>query len=211
LGRPRGSRNQGYEDRRTELTGRVVPRLLQPDGARVSMRELATAASVSVPTLRHYFGNRDGLLAAAMVQMGHLGANHLQRTALSEVDQPLGPSLLWWANEFTLGWTHGVGQLITMGLVTGAQNAEVGPAYINEILEPTLQAVEARLAVHRGRGELKPEVSLRHGALVLVCPILMGLIHQGPLGGSECRPLALTPFLEEHVQTFVAGWGLPGA
>ena len=145
MGRPRGSRNQGYEDRRTELTGRVVPRLLQPDGARVSMRELATAADVSVPTLRHYFGNRDGLLAAAMVQMGRLGAEHLQRTALEEVDQPLGPSLLWWANEFTLGWTHGVGQLITMGLVTGAQNAEVGPAYVNEILEPTLQAVEARL------------------------------------------------------------------
>lgn len=211
MGRPRGSRNEGYEDRRLELTGRVIPRLLQPDGARVSMRELAAAADVSVPTLRHYFGNRDGLLAAAMVQMGQLGTEHLRRTALEQVDQPLEASLLWWVREFKTGWDRGVGQLVTMGLVTGAQNAEVGPAYVNEILEPTLQAVEARLAAHLERGELKREVHLRHGALVLVCPILLGLIHQGPLGGSDCRPLDLEPFLIEHVKTFVAGWGLPGA
>ena len=40
--------------------------LAEPDGTRASFRELAAAAGVGVATLKHYFGSREGLVAAVL-------------------------------------------------------------------------------------------------------------------------------------------------
>ena len=48
------ARNADYDSKRRQLLGRIAVRFKQPD--RPSLRELAVAADVSVPTLRHYFG-----------------------------------------------------------------------------------------------------------------------------------------------------------
>ena len=46
-------------------------------GPTASMRELAGAANVSVPTLRHYFGDRDGVVVAAMGEWFRRGEPYL--------------------------------------------------------------------------------------------------------------------------------------
>jgi AcrR family transcriptional regulator len=179
---------------------------MAPDGAGVSLRELAGAAGVSVPTLRHYFGDRDGVVRAALTRMAELGAAHVSRARVEATDQALGPSLRWLLGEVVLGWGYGVGAMWSSGLQESLGHGTLGPAFVDDLLEPTLQATEARLAVHQARGELDAEADVRHAALQLVCPVLMGLLHQDPLGGAACRPLDVDAFLDDHVARFVRAW-----
>ena len=88
------------------------------------------------------------------------------------------------------------------------RDATLGPAYINEILEPTLKAVEARLARHRAEGELR-SCDLRHAALALIAPPLLALLHQGELFGSLCRPLDINAFLKDHLDGFLRAYSAP--
>jgi len=207
LGRPTGSRNSTYDDKRRSLARAVLPSLLTEDGHRVSMRELAATANVSVPTLRHYFGDRDGVVAAALLSMKEIGEVHLQRAANTKLDLPLEASLLWVLSEFATGWMHGVGQLVTAGILIGANSDTLGPAFVDATLEPTLQSFERRLAAHQERGQLAPDACPRAASLALVCPVILGLLHQVQLRGSTCRALDLDAFLKEHVHRFVRGWG----
>ena len=206
MGRPRGSRNADYAGKRASLAMKLVPRLLAPDGVDASMRELARSAEVSVPTLRHYFSDRDGVISACLEVMQQLGAVHLDRAAEERIDDDLYTSCLWVLQEFAVGWQNGIGQMVTVGLVAGVGSKQIGAAYVSTILEPTLQSVERRLAHHRDRGELTGDVDLRYASLALMCPVILGLMHQGPLSGRDLRPLDVDGFLENHVAHFVRGW-----
>ena len=64
MGRRAGSHNADFEATRVGLLIRVGARLLAPDGASASLQKLATAAGVGVTTLKHYFPDRDALIAA---------------------------------------------------------------------------------------------------------------------------------------------------
>lgn len=206
MGRPKGSRNADYQAKREALAMQLIPRLLQPDGIDASMREFARCADVSVPTLRHYFDDRDGLVSACLEVMQGMGAPHLVRAADDGLDGGLHASLMWVLREFVEGWRNGIGQMVTVGLVAGVGNTTIGPTYVSTILEPTLQSLERRLAHHAQRGELQANADLRHASLTLMCPVILGLMHQGPLSGSTLRPLDVEAFLEDHVARFVRGW-----
>ena len=65
MARPRGTRSEDYEAKRAALIAKLRDRLRAP-GPRPSLRELSVAAEVSQPTLRHYFGDREGLVRAVM-------------------------------------------------------------------------------------------------------------------------------------------------
>lgn len=52
---------------------------------RPSFRDIAAATGVSVPTLRHYFGDRESLLSAHLEAFGLKGAPYLERLADSEL------------------------------------------------------------------------------------------------------------------------------
>ncbi len=210
MGRPTGSRNPGYEERRTEIALRIAERITAPDGAQASFRDLASAAGVSLSTLRHYFGDRDGAVAAAMSEMRRQGEAWMQVARTVQVDLPLAASVRWYLDVFVRGWEQGVGAMLSQGLVAGVGHPSLGPSMVDELLEPTLQATEARLAHHQQRGELDSQADLRHAALELVTPVLMGLLHQGPLGGARCRPLDVPAFLDDHVRRFVRAWGSSG-
>ncbi|MCB9689180.1 MAG: TetR/AcrR family transcriptional regulator [Alphaproteobacteria bacterium] len=203
--RPKGRRNHRFEERRREIAGRIGQRLIAPDGARASLRELAAAAGVSLPTLRHYFGDRDGVLAAAVEELGRTGAFWLQATRSVNTELALGPSMRWLLDMFAIGWERGVGTMMSSGLAAGLESDVVGPAVVDALLEPMLQATETRLAEHAARGEVQGD--LRHAALALVCPALLALMHQHGLRGASCRPLDLARFLDEHTERFVLGWG----
>ena len=82
----------------------------------------------------------------------------------------------------------------------------IGPSYVDHLLEPLLQAVEARLEQHQQWGELGDH-DLRFAALSLVSPVVLALLHQDGLGGQGCRPLDVEAFVVAQVNGFVRAYG----
>ncbi len=206
MGRPLGRRNPGYESRRRAIAQRVLQRLARPEGAKASLRELAQAAGVSVSTLRHYFGDRQGALQAAIDEVGALGEPWQRVAATDRLDQPVGESLAWFLRLFVTGWQNGVGAMMGESMSAGTGDEVLGRATVDRVFEPTLQAIEARLAHHQRAGEIRSDADLRHAALSLFGPVFAALLHQDTLSGEQCRALDVLAFVDEHVERFVGGW-----
>ncbi len=209
MGRPKGSRNEGYEEERARLERALLERLTEADGPNVSFREMARACDVTPPTLRHYFGGREGAIRAAIERAQRDGTEHLRATASSEmgpVDEAL-PALL---RILLVAWRQfGVGDIMRFGLEVGLGDDELGPVYVENLLEPVLQSFEERLAMHIKRGDLRPSLDARYGALSLISPIVMGLLHQRELGGDQCRPLDIEQLVDTHCDAFIKTWAMP--
>lgn len=209
-GRPRGALDPGHAARRRELAAAALAAVVE-GGARTSLHDLARASEVSIPTLRHYFGDRSGVIAAALTGARSQAEVHLQRLADPGA---LGPaaSLAGVAAELILAWLRfGVGRLFSAGLCVGIFDEAAGPGYLGGILEPTLQAFEARLRVHAGRGELDlataDDEAIRAAGLAFLAPLILALLHQEGLGGRRCRPLDLDRFAAAHVDRFLRAYG----
>ncbi|MBY0299605.1 MAG: TetR/AcrR family transcriptional regulator [Methylobacterium sp.] len=203
--RSRGARNRDYEEQRLALAGRLRERLGNAGGAQPSLAELAKAAGVSVATLRHYFGDRDGLVAAVLELHGAQGTGHL-----AVVRQPSGPfaaSVGDAAAYLALGLSQPVvRELHALGLSEGLGHPRSGPAYLAHTLEPLVQALEDRFRAHIAAGEMR-EADPRAAALALAAPLLLAHLHQDRLGGTAVRPLDLDRFRAEHVEAFVRAYG----
>jgi AcrR family transcriptional regulator len=156
-------------------------------------------------TLRHYFGDREGVLTALMAFSGEEGKFYLDQVRPDP--EGLLPGLRRLLGWLAAGWTpDGLGGLHAASLAEGMGDAKVGPAYVERVLEPTLQAYERVLAAQT---TLSPE-QRRVAVLGLLSPILLALLHQHELGGARCRPLDWPAFVEEHLAAWARGWGLDG-
>jgi AcrR family transcriptional regulator len=204
MGRAAGSRNSDFEASREALLAKLSLQALKPHGARLSFRELAAGAGVSPPTVRHYFGDRAQVLRDVLAHLNKQGQVYLDAAANHPIAN-LRESLKWLLDSIVLGWQFRVGAVHQLGLTAGLGDAALGPAYINEILEPTLQAAEVRLKRHIARGQLE-KCDVRHAALELLAPVVLGLLHQGNLFGATCRPLDLDAFLKDHLTRFLRGY-----
>jgi AcrR family transcriptional regulator len=201
MGRPEGRTNADFDAKRDALALRVLGALSEGE-AGASMRELAAACEVTPPTLRHYFGDRDGAVRAALAMARRLGSEHLLRIATADLG-PARPALAAALDDLLRGWIdHGVGRLHELGLQVGLGHASLGPAYLEEILEPTLQAFEARVALHVARGELAV-ADIRHATLALIGPLVLALLHQRELGGQRCRALDLRKLAAAQLADFL--------
>jgi len=205
MGRPAGSRNPDFEATRASLVVAVQKRLAEPDGSRASFREMAAAAGVSVATLRHYFGSREGAVSAVLRHWNEIGQRFMLEVAAGPL-LPVKPSLTKFLFFLELGFKSGLDEVHAIGFACGLREPTLGPKYLGEVLDPTLECVEARLARHVARGELV-SVDVRHMALALVSPPLMVLLHQGPLGGEKARPLEWEAFIKDHVEAFLRAYG----
>ncbi len=210
MGRPIGVKNGEHEQRRAALLDAAMPRLLA-DGGTTSFNEIAAAVGVAVPTLRHYFGDRTGLIAAALRRQAIHAAPHLARVAAPS-SRDLETSLAEFLVELVRAWrVFGVGRLFSAGLAMGLQGEAMGPAYLDGVLEPTLVAVEARLRRHAADGALVVSAEdadgLRTAGLALVAPVVLALLHQDALGGARCRALDVEGFVRSHVAGWVRGYG----
>ncbi len=212
MARPAGARNALFEERRTALIARARERLSLQSGESPSFRELALAAGVSVATLRHYFGSREALIKAVFAHYLREGQRHLQRTrALDIGEEDFAASITDFLQRVVRGWTVGfVGSLHRIGLAEGLRHPGTALDYLQDVLEPTLQALEARLEASVRRGEII-DCDTRHAALMLLSPLLLALLHQHDLGGTRCRPLALPALIDEHVKVFARAYARPGA
>jgi AcrR family transcriptional regulator len=208
--RPPGTRNSDFEATRAALVRAAQKRLGAPDGTRASFREIAAAAGVSVATLKHYFGSREGLVEAVLANWHQQGMPYLLEVATGELP-PVETSLRNVLERIGVGFRRSaLDEVHSIGLAAGLREPTLGPAYLRDVLDPTLEAVEARLARHIARGELRG-VDVRQLALSLVAPALLLLLHQLSLGGSRTRPLGYERFVKEHVAGFVRAWGADGA
>ncbi len=207
MGRPAGTRNQGYDEKREALAQAVGSALIAEDGSAASFRQLAGAARVSVPTLRHYFGDHDGTIAAGLHALSRQGAEYVLQ-ARDPGELPVRESVRTFLTQISAAWQRfGVGRAHAAGLVLGLKNRAHGPEYLEALLEPTLQAVEARITVHQERGELRP-AEPRAVCLALMGPVILALLHQNELYGSSCRPLDLKTYLDVHVDGWLRGYAV---
>jgi AcrR family transcriptional regulator len=210
MARTAGARNADFELRRTALIAKARERLSLQTGEPPSFREIALAAGVSVTTLRHYFGTREALIKAVFEHYLQSGERHLRRTrAPAAPDVDLEAALTAFLTRLVQGWSAGyLGSLHRIGLSEGLRNPQTALAYLMDVLEPTLQALEQRL-----RGDVQAgiivECDTRHAALMLLSPLLLALLHQVDLGGTRCRPLSIPDLITEHVKVFARAYRRP--
>ncbi|MBK8259353.1 MAG: hypothetical protein IPK82_42700 [Polyangiaceae bacterium] len=210
MGRLLGARNQDYEATKVALARRVRGAVVRR-GAQVSLHELAREADVSIPTIKHYFGDRSGAVAEALRTVKEDAAQYTAGVA-DPGDKGFEASLRALATELAAAWVpHGVGQLFTAGMGAGLFDKAAGPGYLDGVLEPTVLAMEERLRVHARRGEARldptDELAVRTAALAFLSPLLVALIHQHGLSGIKCRPLPMAAFINELVERFTAAYG----
>lgn len=205
--RRKGTRNEGYDGRRRELLMRMLPRFARRDLDRPSLRELAAAAQVTVPTLRHYFGGRPEVVAALLAEYRRLGESRLQLAA-----QPAGgfePSMREFAHAFVRGLQAPgpvrLGDMFAVSLAEGLLAPEVGGTVLQNILDPAVAALQARLERHVADAEMR-RTDTRAAALMLLSPLLVAALHQDQLGGRQSHPLELHGLAEELAGAFVRAY-----
>lgn len=72
--RPAGARNHDFDEKRAALLDALTDFALSADLRRPSLRQFAQAMNASEPTLRHYFGDRQGLIIEILENIGRKGA-----------------------------------------------------------------------------------------------------------------------------------------
>lgn len=200
-----GTHNRDYAEKRAALLARAVAALLETPGARPSLREIAARLDVSVPTLRHYFGDRDHLVAEAMGAIAESGGPYLE--VFATPSGPLRESLTAALGLLVQGLRRGgLDRAHVLGLAEGLHHPTLGPAYLARLLEPTLDAMRRRLAAHRARGEIAggDDATL---ALLLVAPVIVLLLRRGALAGGTPAEDETGQLVSESVDGFVSAWG----
>ncbi len=201
MGRRAGSKNLDHDRTRVEIVSRLTDQILSSRRTNLSFRELAETAGVAPSTLRHYFADREAVLLGVLERVHDLGLRYVAEGATA--DHGAAPeSLRWFLGFLVEGWSRGVGRAHELGLTEGIGEASLGPAYLRMLLEPTLHAAEARIALHMARGEIGP-CDVRVAAVELLAPVVVVLLHQRALGGAAVRHLEIGPFLDEHVGRFL--------
>ncbi|HEY6100660.1 MAG TPA: TetR/AcrR family transcriptional regulator, partial [Anaeromyxobacter sp.] len=201
MGRRPGSRNADYAEERERILGRLAREVGLAGRGHLSFRELAQVAGVTPSTLRHYLGRRGDVLSATLARLRQGGAPFVAAAA-TEDHGSAAESLAWLVAFLRRGWDFGVGKAHAFGIAEGLGEPALGRSYLRDVLEPTLQAAEARIARHVARGELGP-CDFRHAALELLAPVVLALLHQQLLCGAEVRPLDLDRFVEDHLSRFL--------
>lgn len=210
MARPRGSRDRDYLEKRGALLAAARAHLSAPQGRRASWRDLAAACGVSLPTLRHYFGDRRQLVAEIMATARLEGERYLRLAA--EPSGPFPRSVADLIGMISEGLSRGVLPLQVIGLSEGFADASAGSAYLDNVLEPILAAIATRLQAHIDLDEMRP-VDTRFAAIALLSPLLVAHLHQHALGGAADYPLTMAAHDAALVEAFVRSYAkrAPGA
>lgn len=199
MSRPSGARNADYEQRRAELIERIERRLVSPPD-HPPMSELAKAAGVSIPTMKHYFGDREGVIEAILRDGGGRGGRFMDHAAEPAGD--FAASMRELANFVIQGWRRGrLGNLHAVGFAEAQRHERAAATYLDAIMDPMIEAVAMRLSRHAERGEMRA-TDTRHAAVGFIGPLFLALMHQIEFGGADHRPLDLDVFARDHADAF---------
>lgn len=205
--RPKGARDADYEEKRRLLLARMTARLMRREVARPSLRQLAEAAEVTVPTLKHYFGSRSEIVEAILAEYRRSGEERLARLRTTEL--PFQESV----KEFAIGLVFGMrakrdvrlADVFAVSLAEGFLDGDIGPAALQHIVDPSVDTLVERLRLHVSRGEMI-DTDLNAAALMLISPILIAVLHQDQLCGSAHRPVDVTSLAAEVSDAFVRAY-----
>jgi AcrR family transcriptional regulator len=201
--RAKGVRNNNYDEKRTALLSRMAVRLMRREPGRPSLRQLASAAEVTVPTLQHYFGGRREVIRAILEACHRDG--ELRLKALESHPGPLEDSLRDYAYALIAAVQAPrpvkLGDLFAVSLAEGLLDRAIGAATVGEILDPSVEAVRKRLDGHIARGEMI-QADTRAAALMLLSPLLLAVLHQQHMGGQSCNPVDLRDLADELCAAF---------
>ena len=212
MGKPRGFRAPDYEEKRDALLAAISTRAYADDGATASLAELARAAGVTVPTLRHYFGDRRDVLRAVFAYTAQQ-ARHFIEAQSHPAGDSFEASLVAFAQALHAAWVHhGVGRAIAASLAHGLHSDDLGPCTVEHSLEPSIAALEARIRSHEALGHIALDGDEpRLVALQFLSPLLIALLHQRELRGAQVRPLDEEAFLTAHARRIARAYAPPVA
>ncbi|MCA8892965.1 MAG: TetR/AcrR family transcriptional regulator [Hyphomonas sp.] len=186
MARTPGARNYNFDAKRAALLESVIDFALSGDIQRPSLRQLAMAAETSEPTLRHYFTDRKGLVIAMMAELGERAQPiwaQLSEPAAS-VDEAVSACFRHALNRMNDDLFV---RMHAFGMVEGMADRDVGQAYLEHVLEPSLDCVCIKLSGTPGTPEDPNE--LRTAAIAMFSPVIMMSLHQHLLGGRAVAPL----------------------
>lgn len=164
-----------------------------------SFVQMAKIAGVSRPTLRHYFGDENGVFAALLESWKPEAAT----TSLDPAENDAVPFLLSIVGQVRLAWEQGFRLLFEAGL--DQRRPETSPLVVQHLLEPVLDAVQAAIE-DCVAAELLPPLPLREAAISLISPVILSGLHQETLEGHRSHPLDQDNAFALHVQWVVDGW-----
>lgn len=172
-----------------------------------SIRGLATMAGVSVTTLLHYFTDRGTLWSEVLGLYGQIG-----REIYLPLTRKAGPDFEESIRDLSMflcgGFQGALASLHSAGLREAFDDPRAGVCYLETLLEPTLAAIEERLAAHQQAGQMRPG-DVRLAALQILAPIFLAALHQMRLGGCGIRPLDLTELARTNAADFCRSWVAP--
>jgi AcrR family transcriptional regulator len=184
--RPAGARNHDFEEKRGALLDALTDFALSADLRRPSLRQFAMAVQQSEPTLRHYFGDRQGLVLDILENIGRRGAPLWAMVATPSAGPAAAIEEYFRISEagMKLG---GFTRAHAFGLIEGLADEAAGRAYLEKVLEPALQAIAEKLRATPDAP--KDEATLRATALAALSPLLVMSLHQELLGGATTFPI----------------------
>lgn len=188
------------KDRKSELLAILAQTAIADRSAPVSLRQFAIKAGVSEPTLRHYFNDRQGVVIAIISYFAEGARDWLARSA--EPAASVEDAVSGYANLAMEGADTDIfAQAHAFALVESIHDSVVARAYLDRIIEPSLQALENRLAPAIDLKGQDPE-RVRHAALALYGTVLIAVLHQRLLRGGEARPLDMAGFFGDLTALF---------
>lgn len=203
-GRPKGTRSPDYTAKRIDLAEKLTQHALASDLRRMSLREMTLVAGVSEPTLRHYFGDREGVVRAVIEQIGARGAPFW--AYVRETELGFEASVRAYLDLSRAGMEHGgFIKAHAFGLIEGVSHPTPGQAYRRSVLDPSIDALAKRLDQHVARGEMRA-CDTRAAAAFLFAPLLSMTLHQQLLGGADDGGVDMSAYLDELAGAFVRAY-----
>ncbi len=186
--------------RKLELLETLARTAIAERSAPVSLRQFAIKAGVSEPTLRHYFTDRQGVVIAIIGFFAEGARDWLARSA--EPAATVVEAVNGYANLAMEGADTDIfAQAHAFALVESIHDPVVARAYLDLIIEPSLQAIENRMRPSVDPDGNEPE-RVRHAALALYGTVLIAVLHQRLLRGAEARPLDMSGFFGDLAALF---------
>jgi AcrR family transcriptional regulator len=184
--RPAGARNHDFDEKRKALLDGLTDFALSADLRRPSLRQFALAVQQSEPTLRHYFGDRQGLVIELLTNIGRRATPLWAMVATASTTPAAAFEEYFRISEagMTLG---GFTRAHAFGLIEGLADEAAGTAYLDKVLDPALKSVSDKLRATPGAP--KQETALRAAALATLSPLLVMSLHQQLLGGAASAPI----------------------
>lgn len=202
MARPAGVRNSDFNQKKLSLLEKLTEYLLR-DGVYVpSLRQLAIAAETSEPTLRHYFGDRSGLIVAVLEHIGKTDEPIL--TSLREPQESCEGALNGFMQYLQRFRAHrNYSKIQALGIRESLADEDVQSAYLQKLVRPGVEVLTERFL--RSRGGPATFTEARSAATMTISASIFMVLHQDVLNGKEHMPIDHETYLEHVGQMFLKG------